>query len=382
MRKTNRNGKTAGIIASVAMMTFLAARPITVAAEDLATDRNEIVTAAEKNISTYTLDMNDKKPLDTLKREVMTKYAESESIYTDEKDLESAVLTADGFNRTATGLQTVTLTLSVPTTTESGSAGATYTETAFVELKNNGPTLLLKSEEVTVDLNSSFSYKDNIGYIASQDGVLPAIKESDNVDVTNEGTYQCTVEAVDARGNKTSASFNVTVKKPAEVIRAEEEARIAAEKAAAEAAARAAAEEAARQAAAAQAAAAAATVTYSASAPVNPTGSSIADYALQFVGSPYVWGGTSPAGFDCSGFTQYVYAAFGISLPRTSYGQELVGTIVSPANAMPGDLVTYNNHSAIYIGNGMVVNAMSPGQGVAVCSMYAITNGNMQIHRI
>ena len=380
MRKTNRNGKTAGIIAAIAMMTILAAKPVMVSAEDQTTDRNEIVTTAEQNISTYTLDMNDKNPLDTLKREVMTKYAESASIDNEETDLTGAVLTADDFDRTTPGLQTVSLTLTVPSTTGSENAGTLYTETAFIELKNNGPTLLLKSEEVTVDLNSSFSYKDNIGYIASQDGLLPAIKESDNVDVTTEGTYQCTLEAVDAKGNKTSASFNVTVKKPAEVIRAEEEARIAAEKAAAEAAARAAAEEAARL-AAAQAAAQAA-VTYSASAPANPTGSSIADYALQFVGSPYVWGGTSPAGFDCSGFTQYVYAQFGISLPRTSYGQELVGTIVSPANAMPGDLVTYNNHSAIYIGNGQIVNAMSPGQGVAVCSMYAITNGNMQIHRI
>ena len=380
MRKTNRNGKTAGIIASIAMMTFLAAKPVMVSAEDLSTDRNEVVTTAEQNISTYTLDMNDKNPLDTLKREVMTKYAESASIDNEETDLTGAVLTADGFDRTVPGLQTVTLTLTVPAKTENENAGTLYTETAFIELENNGPTLLLKAEEVTVDLNSSFSYKDNIGYIASQDGLLPAIKESDNVDVTTEGTYQCTLEAVDAKGNKTSASFNVTVKKPAEVIRAEEEARIAAEKAAAEAAARAAAEEAARL-AAAQAAAQAA-VAYSASAPANPTGSSIADFALQLVGSPYVWGGTSPAGFDCSGFTQYVYAQFGISLPRTSYGQELVGTIVSPANAMPGDLVTYNNHSAIYIGNGMIVNAMYPGQGVAVCSMYAITNGNMQIHRI
>lgn len=380
MRKTNRNGKTAGIIASMALMTFLAAKPVAVMAEDITTDRNEIVSTADKNISTYTLDMNDKNPLDTLKREVMTKYADSASINTEETDLTGAVLTADGFDRTTPGLQTVSLTLSVPAKTENETSAVLYTETAFIELENNGPTLLLKAEEVTVDLNSTFSYTDNIGYIASGDGVLPAIKETDNVDVTNEGTYQCTVEAVDAKGNKTSASFNVTVKKPAEVIRAEEEARIAAEKAAAEAAARAAAEEAARQ--AAQAAAAAAAPAVNANAPVNPTGSAIADYALQFVGSPYVWGGTTPAGFDCSGFTQYVFAQFGISLPRTSYGQETVGTIVSPANAMPGDLVTYNNHSAIYIGNGMVVNAMSPGQGVAVCSMYAITNGNMQIHRI
>ena len=89
MRKTNRNGKTAGIIASIAMMTFLAAKPVMVSAEDMTTDRNEIVTTAEQNISTYTLDMNDKNPLDTLKREVMTKYAESASIDNEETEGEN-----------------------------------------------------------------------------------------------------------------------------------------------------------------------------------------------------------------------------------------------------------------------------------------------------
>ena len=111
-------------------------------------------------------------------------------------------------------------------------------------------------------------------------------------------------------------------------------------------------------------------------------GAQIVSYGMQFVGCPYVWGGTSPAGFDCSGFTQYVYSHFGISLPRTSYQQELCGTIVSPAEAQPGDLVTYNDHSAIYIGNGQTISAMSPDAGIAIAGLYSVPNGNLQIHRI
>ena len=103
---------------------------------------------------------------------------------------------------------------------------------------------------------------------------------------------------------------------------------------------------------------------------------------MSFVGCPYVWGGTSPSGFDCSGFTQYVYAQFGISMAHSSYAQETMGSLVSIDNAQPGDLVTWTGHTAIYIGNGMVVNAMNPSSGVAVCSIYTITNGNMLIHRL
>lgn len=77
----------------------------------------------------------------------------------------------------------------------------------------------------------------------------------------------------------------------------------------------------------------------------------VADFAVQFVGNPYVWGGTSlTGGADCSGFTQSVYANFGVSLPRTSYEQQNAGTEVSYADAQPGDLICYGGHVAIYIG--------------------------------
>ena len=93
----------------------------------------------------------------------------------------------------------------------------------------------------------------------------------------------------------------------------------------------------------------------------------VADFAVQFVGNPYVWGGTSlTGGADCSGFTQSVYANFGISLPRTSYEQQNAGTEVSYADAQPGDLICYGGHVAIYMGNGRIVHASNSVDGIKI----------------
>lgn len=104
--------------------------------------------------------------------------------------------------------------------------------------------------------------------------------------------------------------------------------------------------------------------------------SDVASYALQFVGNPYVYGGTSLTnGTDCSGFVMSVYAAFGVSLPRTTGGQAQSGYGVSVDEAQPGDIVSYGyngyvSHSALYIGNGMIVHASTPELGIRVDSMY------------
>ena len=97
------------------------------------------------------------------------------------------------------------------------------------------------------------------------------------------------------------------------------------------------------------------------------SGSSVVDYATQFVGNPYVWGGTSLTnGADCSGFVQSVYSNFGVSLPRTSYEQQNAGYEVSYADAQPGDLICYGGHVAIYMGNGQIVHASNSRDGIKI----------------
>lgn len=95
------------------------------------------------------------------------------------------------------------------------------------------------------------------------------------------------------------------------------------------------------------------------------SGSSVVNYALNFVGNPYVWGGKDPnTGVDCSGFTSYVYAHFGISIPSYSYSQRSVGREVSYSNAQAGDLICYAGHVAIYMGNGQIVHAKGTAYGI------------------
>ena len=102
-------------------------------------------------------------------------------------------------------------------------------------------------------------------------------------------------------------------------------------------------------------------------------GSAIVATAKKYLGYKYVYGGTSPStGFDCSGFTSYVYRQHGISLNRTAAGQYSNGTYVSRANLQPGDLVMFGspiNHVAIYIGGGQIIHASTPSTGVRIDSL-------------
>lgn len=141
-----------------------------------------------------------------------------------------------------------------------------------------------------------------------------------------------------------------------------------------EAEAAAAAAEAARQAAQAEMA------SYAASASSGPSVSSLLanppypsydlasvyNVATQYIGTPYVFGGATPAGFDCSGFVMYVFAQFGISMPHSSTGQGAMGTPIAESAAVPGDLVIMSGHDGFYAGNGMILHAPYEGASVRV----------------
>jgi cell wall-associated NlpC family hydrolase len=105
--------------------------------------------------------------------------------------------------------------------------------------------------------------------------------------------------------------------------------------------------------------------------PAVPADSIIAT-AMQYIGVPYVFGGTTPAGFDCSGLVQYVYAQHGIHLPRLVSGQRGAGTVIPFEQAQPGDLIVFpdNSHIMLWVGDGYVLDAPDVGRAVSIRKLW------------
>ncbi|MEY4981732.1 MAG: hypothetical protein RL174_1070 [Actinomycetota bacterium] len=101
-------------------------------------------------------------------------------------------------------------------------------------------------------------------------------------------------------------------------------------------------------------------------------GATVLQVAAKYVGTPYVFGGSTPAGFDCSGYVAFVFAQFGIALPHSVIGQDRIGILIKPEDAVPGDLVIMNDlsHNGIYAGNGNFYHSPRPGDSVKLAPIY------------
>jgi cell wall-associated NlpC family hydrolase len=110
---------------------------------------------------------------------------------------------------------------------------------------------------------------------------------------------------------------------------------------------------------------------------VRDQGSELADFAEQFVGSRYRWGGASPAGFDCTGFVMWIFSQFGVALPHNESGQLDSGPRVGPDDLQPGDVLVFANtyraglsHTGIYVGDGQFVHAADERHGVVISNLW------------
>ncbi len=209
---------------------------------------------------------------------------------------------------------------------------------------------------------------------STESAVLGLVPIEEELDVTEESDGWVKVSIEEGEGYVSTDYVNLSTIFVQAESKEEEEARLAKEEAERQAAAAATAASKKKTAASSSKSSSTSTAPQN-SAPASSNGQAVANYALQFVGNPYVYGGTSLTnGADCSGFVMSVYANFGISLPHSSSALRSMGYEVSLADAQPGDIICYSGHAAIYIGNNSVVHASTAATGIKVTSPAAYRN--------
>jgi cell wall-associated NlpC family hydrolase len=225
------------------------------------------------------------------------------------------------------------------------------------------------SRRVATVTTETLKVRTEAGTEASVLGLVP---EGDDLTVTDEsidGWVGVSMEEGD--GYVSSDYVALSTEYTYAESKEEEEARLAKEEAERQAAAAAAAAAAAKSSSSSGAASSSSSDSGSTSysAPSGSSGQAVVDYACQFVGNPYKYGGSSLTdGTDCSGFVMAVYAAFGVSLPHSSASLRSVGYGVGVDEMQPGDIICYSGHVAIYVGNNTIVHASTPETGIKYTS--------------
>ena len=224
------------------------------------------------------------------------------------------------------------------------------------------PEIAVKEETFTITEGDEFDLNDNIDYVVDKVSgninYLDDVKEDSNNyyslsyaeddDINAVGTHDITITAKDQYGNVSSQVFKL------EVLEAPEPEPVYV----------------------------APTQPVYSNLPANPAGGDLVSIAYSLVGSPYVYGTAGPYTFDCSGFVSYVYSQVGIYISRSSSTQYYEGYGVSYEEAQPGDILSWGyadgapSHSALYVGNGLMIHAANPSTGVIVSDVAAWTRGS------
>ena len=346
---------TAGVEAAVNVLPAPAAEAIVEPVDPAAVQAAADSTPAEQPEKEQTSGGNDPEPDSQQPSETASEQDTTEK--QTESEQESASET-ESTKESASGNETESATEETSSESESESS----TEETSSESESESSTEETSSEN---ESESSTEETSSGNETESATEELPSESESESAteELPSESETESSVEQLPAESQTETAS-----QQPSESTAATEESTEAApvetESSTEQTVSESVAAETAAQSETVQAASAAASHTA-----VSSAGSSVAEFALQFVGNPYEYGGTSLTnGADCSGFVMSVYENFGVSLPHSSSADRNVGTEVAGglSSAQPGDIVCYSGHVGIYIGNGQIVHASTEETGIKV----------------